>query len=156
MKPNEHQRPEGALLGTAQANMKLSARQAAGKAGMSDARWRQIVNGYASAGAGQTVEVIGPDETIARMARVVGVTPEQLREAGRPIAADLLLVLAGAEVEKDWQHVGSALDRLRSIRDELEAVIGVLSDSQVSDASRSSSTPNVEVPRADEHPVSSS
>lgn len=107
---------------------KLSARQAATKAGMSDARWRQIVNGYQSAGAGQTVEVRGPDETIARMAHVVGVTPEQLREAGRPEAADLLIALEGMQSESEWQSVGTALDRLIDIREQLNAVIDELSD----------------------------
>lgn len=136
-------------------NKGLSARAAASQAGMSDARWRQIVNGYASAGAGQTIEVVGPDETIARMARVVGVTPEQLREAGRPAAADLLLILAGAEVEEDWQLVGTALDRLRNISAQLSVVIQELSDSQVGDSRPVGSSPDVEMIAPDEVPSGS-
>lgn len=87
---NELQRPEGALIAAALKRSGISARRAAEKAGMSDARWRQIVNGYQSVGAGQTALVIGPAETIARMARVVGVPPADLRAAGREDAADEL------------------------------------------------------------------
>lgn len=123
----EEQRPEGRLIGEALRMKGISGRQAASEAGISDARWRQIVNGYMSAGGGQTVTVVGPDETIARMARVAGVTPNQLREAGRPEAADLLLTLAGMQAESEWQSVGSALDRLISIQEQLKAVIAELS-----------------------------
>lgn len=150
MKPNEHQRPEGELLASALKIKGISARTAATQAGMSDARWRQIVNGYASAGAGQTIEVVGPDETIARMARVVGVTPEQLRAAGRGTAADLLLVVAGSEAEKDWQQVGTALERLRNISAELTSVIEVLSESQVSEASTPGTSPGIEMIQPDQ------
>lgn len=123
---NEHQRPEGALIEQAAKLKKLSARKAADLAGMSDARWRQIVNGYASAGAGQVVQVDGPDETIARMARVVGVTADQLRDAGRVSAADVLLTLEGVHGESEWRAVGTALDRLRAMRTELDEVIAEL------------------------------
>lgn len=124
----KHQRPEGALIENALRLKRMSARKAADKAGMSDARWRQIVNGYASAGAGQVVEVRGPDDAIARMARVAGVSADQLREAGRPEAADLMLTLTGMQAEADWQQVGTALDRLLRIRDELDAVIAEMRD----------------------------
>jgi hypothetical protein len=87
---NEHQRPEGRLIEVAQKRARISARKAADAAGMSDARWRQIVNGYQSAGAGQVVTVHGPDDTIARMAEVVGVSPAEMREAGRERAAEVL------------------------------------------------------------------
>jgi transcriptional regulator with XRE-family HTH domain len=128
---NEHQRPEGVLIAAAAKAKGLSARQAAKEAGMSDARWRQIVNGYASAGAGQVVVVEAPEETLARMARVVDVTPEQLREVGRPDAADALLVLGGMYAESDWQNVGTALERLQSIREQLDSVIAELSSGGV-------------------------
>lgn len=123
----EHQRPEGQLIESALRMKGISGRQAAAEAGISDARWRQIVNGYQSAGGGQTITVVGPDETIARMARVVGVTPEQLRAAGRPEAADLLLTLSGMQAEHEWRSVGTALDRLISIREELDGIIEELS-----------------------------
>lgn len=126
---NEHQRPEGALIERAAKAMGISGRKAASLVGISDARWRQIVNGYQSVGAGQVATVVGPDETVARMAQVVGVTSEQLREAGRPEAAELLLVLSGVKAQQDWQRVGTTLDRLINMRDELNVIIEELSRS---------------------------
>lgn len=143
MKPNEHQKPEGVLLAQAMELKQLSARAAAQMAGMSDARWRQIINGYAAAGAGQVVEVTGPDDTIARMARVVDVTPEQLRKAGRPEAADLLLVLTGTEAEKDWQGVGTALERLRGMREVLDGVIEELSQTDIGSSGGKGPAPGI-------------
>lgn len=56
---------------------------------MSDARWRQIASGYQTI-SGTKVPVHAPAETLARMARTVGVTPAQLAEAGRTDAAEEL------------------------------------------------------------------
>lgn len=85
------QRPEGALIESAlEAMPGLSATKAAERAGMSEARWRQIVKGYISHGSGQYAEVVAPAARLARMASVVGVTPEQLENADRPDAADAL------------------------------------------------------------------
>jgi hypothetical protein len=61
------------------------------------------------------------------MAMVVDITAEQLREAGRDDAADILLFLGGARAENDWQHVGSALERLKGIQEQIGAVIRELS-----------------------------
>lgn len=123
---NEMQRPEGALIETAAAAKGMSGRKAAHAAGLSDARWRQIVNGFVTVGVGQKVEVVAPDATLARMAQVLDVMPDQLREAGRPDAADLLLVITGMDAENDWHDIGTALDRLRSIRTQLDSVIAEL------------------------------
>lgn len=128
----------------------MSARAAAKEASLSDARWRQIVNGYASVGAGQTVPVEGPAETIARMAMAVGVTPDQLRQAGRTDAADLLLVLGGMQAESEWQAVGTALDRLLRIRSELDAVIAELRSAPAPVDRPASPRPPLEVANADE------
>lgn len=83
--------PEGALIAQALENLrpKLSVRAAAPRAGIGEARWRQIVKGYTTV-SGTNVPVHGPAETVARMAQVVGVTPEQLAEAGREDAAEEL------------------------------------------------------------------
>ncbi|MEW2631581.1 hypothetical protein AB0903_07970 [Streptomyces sp. NPDC048389] len=67
----------------------MSARKAASQAGLSDARWRQIVSGYQSV-SGAFVPVRAPAETLARMAQVVGVSAEELTEAGREDAAQEL------------------------------------------------------------------
>lgn len=67
----------------------LTLRAAAAAIGISDRRWRQIENGYKMEG-GAPVRVHAPADTLARMARVVGASPEQLRDAGRGDAAELL------------------------------------------------------------------
>ena len=82
--------PWGALLTKALAKAKLSAREAARRAGISEGRWRQIAGGYQVVSAGVYAPVHGPARTLARMAAVVGVTPAQLKKAGRPDAAKLL------------------------------------------------------------------
>lgn len=71
---------------------RLSARAAARQAGISDARWRQITSGYQTVSKTQ-VPVRAPADTLARMARAVNVTPEDLEEAGRGDAAEELRAL---------------------------------------------------------------
>lgn len=104
----EHRRPtptkEGQLIGRAAERTGLSVRRLAAKAGISDARWRHIVNGYQPVGRGQTIPIVAPAETLARMARVVGVTPDELRKAGRADAA--------AELERQTQAPVSAVEAL--------------------------------------------
>jgi hypothetical protein len=80
---------------------RLSAREAARRAGLSEGRWRQITAGYQVVSAGVYAPVRGPAATLARMAAVAGVTPDQLRQAGRPDAAkalDAAPATAGDEV----------------------------------------------------------
>lgn len=146
------QRPEGALIENALRLKGVSGRHAASEAGISDARWRQIVNGYMSAGGGQAVAVVGPADTLARMARVAGVSADQLRDAGRADAADLLLTLAGMQAEAEWRSVGTALDRLVALRDELDGIIKELAAAPgTPSGSRSGgASPTVEVADADE------
>jgi transcriptional regulator with XRE-family HTH domain len=83
--------PWGTLIAAALASARLSAREAARRAGMSEGRWRQITSGYQVVSPGVYAEVRGPAATLARMAAVAGVTPDQLRAAGRADAADVLL-----------------------------------------------------------------
>jgi hypothetical protein len=82
--------PWGALLTKALADAQLSARKAAGRAGISEGRWRQIASGYQVVSPGVYAPVHGPAQTLARMAAAVGVSPAQLTEAGRPDAAKAL------------------------------------------------------------------
>ncbi|MEU0059868.1 helix-turn-helix transcriptional regulator [Streptomyces sp. NPDC006334] len=84
---------EAVIIKQALRRARLSGREAARRAGLSETRWRQIVNGYQDVG-GVRIGVIAPDETLVRMAQVVGLTSDQLREAGRESAADLLDELA--------------------------------------------------------------
>lgn len=89
--------PEGALLKRAQIAARISQREAARRSGISETRWRQLVSGYQVVSRAK-VAVSSPDDTLARMARAVDVTAEQLEEAGRGRAA---AVLRQAEAEAD-------------------------------------------------------
>lgn len=84
------QRPEGKLIEDAVKADGRSVRSLAARAGMSDARWRQIVKGNQSMGNGHFNEVIAPALTLARMALVLGVIPEALESANRADAAGML------------------------------------------------------------------
>ncbi|MGJ5693015.1 hypothetical protein ACM6RM_07560, partial [Streptomyces pratensis] len=81
--------PEAALIRAAAKRNRISGRKAASLAGISDARWRQIVTGYQSVG-GTFVPVKAPADTLARMAQAVGVSAEELAAADREDAADEL------------------------------------------------------------------
>lgn len=70
----------------------MSGREAARRSGISNTRWRQIINGYMTV-SGSHVPVHAPAETLARMAQTTGVDADQLRDAGRPDAADALTEL---------------------------------------------------------------
>lgn len=85
------QRPEGLLIQQALKADGRSIRQVAPLAGISDARWRQLVKGSLASGDGHVTEQVAPAATLARMAFVVGVTPGQLTKAGRKDAAALLV-----------------------------------------------------------------
>ncbi|UWE07501.1 helix-turn-helix domain-containing protein [Actinacidiphila bryophytorum] len=89
--------PEGALLKRALVAARISQREAARRSGISETRWRQLVSGYQVVSRNK-VPVRSPDETLARMARAVGVTAEELEEADRGKAA---AVLREAEADAD-------------------------------------------------------
>ncbi|MGC5034144.1 hypothetical protein ACPXCS_06055 [Streptomyces sp. DT190] len=61
-------------------------------------RWREIEKGYKGA---DRQEVIGPDLTVAHMARVVGVAPDRLQEVGRAEAAKILEEILRQESEAE-------------------------------------------------------
>lgn len=79
----------GVLINRALETTGMSIRQAAPLAGISDVRWGQIVRGYQKSG-DLYVVAKGSPAALARMAAVVGVTPQQLSDAGRPDAARAL------------------------------------------------------------------
>jgi hypothetical protein len=60
--------PWGALITDALHRARLSAREAARRAGISEGRWRQITGGYQVVSAGVYAPVRGPAATLARMA----------------------------------------------------------------------------------------
>lgn len=94
------QRPEGALI---QQRIKsaegVSIRSLADKADISEARVRQIINGYASAGRGQYVNVRAPQDTLANLALALGIEPGELESADRPDAAYALQARLDAMAE---------------------------------------------------------
>jgi hypothetical protein len=104
--------PWGALLTEALATAKLSAREAARRAGISEGRWRQIAGGYQVVSPGVYAPVHGPAQTLARMAAAVGVTPAQLTRAGRPDAAK---ALASQDADAGYQQM---LQRVREMNPE--------------------------------------
>src|SRR6185437_1310901 len=86
--------PEGVLIEHARRAAKLSVREAARRAGISEGWWRQVVKGYQSLGEGGYITRHAPADTVARLAAVVKVAPEQMEAEGqRPDAAESLRVL---------------------------------------------------------------
>lgn len=82
--------PEGRLLKSAMDAQGRSIRDVARRLSISEARVRNILNGYQSAGRGQTVKVVAPTSRLAGMAFNLRVTPDQLRKAGRADAAEYM------------------------------------------------------------------
>lgn len=81
---------------------RMSMSQAAREAGISITRWRQIENGYRPE-RGVNYPESGPAQTVARMVLVVGGTPQQLTDAGRPDAAgELEALLAAVEMTPNF------------------------------------------------------
>ncbi len=97
------QPPEGRLLAKALKRSPLSQRAAAKLAGISDTRWRQIVNGYEQRGEVR-LPSHGPARTLARMALVVGVSNQELRDAGRDDAADEMETLAMTRIFTEAEY----------------------------------------------------
>jgi hypothetical protein len=97
--PTDPSRPDptpwGAEIAAACRRAGRSARAAARQAGISEGRWRQITSGYQVVSPGVYAPVRGPAHTVARMAAVAGLTPAQLRTAGRDDAARLLAAHGG-------------------------------------------------------------
>lgn len=80
---------EAALIDAARRRARLTVRKAAQLSGLSEARWRQITNGYQVV-SGTKLAVRAPAETVARMALAMDLTPDQLAKVGRPDAAEAL------------------------------------------------------------------
>lgn len=84
--------PYGELIEAAREAAGLSRREAARRAGISDAWWRYVTRGW------QNGPITGPADTVAVMARVVGLTPERLESEGeRPDAAGKLREMIARE-----------------------------------------------------------
>jgi hypothetical protein len=132
--------PWGALITDSLRRTRLSAREAARRAGISEGRWRQIAGGYQVVSAGVYAPVRGPAATLARMAAVVGVTPAQLREVGRADAARELtaapaVAAAGAEVLQRIREMDQ--DEARELLAAIALQLGIkLPDGRAADGER--------------------
>lgn len=91
------------------AKPQMSRRQAAARAGISASQWSDVERGSKKAGHGTVVPILATAETLARMARVVGATCDELQAAGRGDAAALL----------------QAAERGRGLRHRLSAILGL-------------------------------
>lgn len=105
----------------------LSARKAAEMADLSEARWRHIVSGAQPVTSGVWAPVRGPAETVARMARVVGLTHEAF-EGIRDDVMQAMLDEEEAQAEKlDATYIAAASDNYARLRHQL----GLLSPRQI-------------------------
>ena len=97
----------------------LSLREAARRAGISSPWWRVLETGVRRVKQQDFPESANP-ETLARMAQVVGVTPAQLAEAGRPDAAAILEKLLAAppdpvsDLIRSVEHSGELSERQKA------------------------------------------
>lgn len=112
------QPPEGRLIADALRRTRLSIREASRRAGISYGRWRQITTGYQNVSPGEYARVRAPADTLARMAAVVGVTADELAEAGRPDAAEALASLPAQPPGDSYGHSvdGLTADEARILR----------------------------------------
>ncbi|MEU1761361.1 hypothetical protein [Micromonospora sp. NPDC005652] len=110
---NPMQRPEGKLIQHAMQRLGVKAPWVGERTNLS-ANWvRHVINGYEPQGQGRKNEVIGAPDTIARIAHVLDITPDQLAAAGRPDAAEVL-----EAIQQAMPHVAAGtIDR-----GELEAI----------------------------------
>lgn len=81
---------EGAMIKAAvERRPGMSIRKLADLVDLSEARVRQYINGYTSAGRGQYVTVEAPADRLAAISHVLHISPEELDLAGRSDAATL-------------------------------------------------------------------
>ena len=115
MDQRPEQPPEGRLIADAAGRLDLSIREAARRAGLSYGRWRQVTQGYQNVSPGNFARVRAPAKTLARMAAVAGVTPEQMETEGqRPDAAEIMRDRATADT-------AAAADTLTVVRSDAPA-----------------------------------
>lgn len=94
----------GRAIRAAREARRVSVRQAAIAAGISEARWRQLENGYVVVAADTRIPANPRPKTVRAMADAVGLDlKEAFEKAGLPIPDD---VLAASQVEVDVPSVG--------------------------------------------------
>lgn len=88
-----HRPPEAALIEEARLRLprnRSAVAKVAKRAGISEARWRQVAKGYQQATKETRVPVRAPAETLARMAEAVNLTADDLEQVGRQDAAEIM------------------------------------------------------------------
>lgn len=93
------------VIETRRASGKMKVREAARRADLSEGRWRQIAKGYQSIGRGLRAPVTAPTSTLARMALAVGLTPDEMTEAGEDRVAEEMLAVADPSIREGWEQV---------------------------------------------------
>jgi transcriptional regulator with XRE-family HTH domain len=107
---------------------KMTITEAARRAGISDTRWSQLENGYRM-NRGHAEPEWAPADTLAHMARAVGVTPAQLQDAARDDAAAELAALPAAipEAVPDFAELARSYQELaeaqRRVEEKLDRVL---------------------------------
>lgn len=89
-KKHPPQTAEGRLIEEATKASGRSVRGIAANVGISDTRLRHLVRGWQPGPNGEPIASHAPARTLARIAVVLGISPEALTEAGRQDAADLI------------------------------------------------------------------
>lgn len=96
--------PLGRLLEAARKRRGLSQNKAAQAAGVSGTHWRRIIKGVASYG-GTDVPYVGTADTVARMARAVDVSAEELAGVDREDAAEELRALTSGPGRRELPEI---------------------------------------------------
>lgn len=114
--------PYAQLIAAArQAPPRMTITEAARRAGISDTRWSQLENGYRM-NRGRAEPEWAPADTLAAMARAVGVTPQQLAASGREDAAGELDALPSLRPEPEPDNGGGARSDVAALRDEVRSM----------------------------------
>ncbi len=108
--------PEAQLIASklATAVPRMSRRQAARRAGISETRWRQIEKGLVRVH-GHDYPETAPADTLASMARAIGITPAELEAAGRSDAATYLAALGPLPPPDEGGHRLATSEEVREI-----------------------------------------
>jgi Helix-turn-helix domain len=111
--PRPPQPPVMQLIGQRRDRLGMSKRAAASLAGISEARWRQLENGYREI-RGIPVTEDAPDPTLARMALAVRATPADIKAFSAHAAQILEGILAEMEAgsQQDADDAARMVDAL--------------------------------------------
>lgn len=116
--------PLGRMLEGARERLGISGREAARRANITEARWRQVVTGVQTRG-GERIAVRPRALTVVAMATAVGVEPtEALAAAGHDARPERVAALVG-EIQRvpasDEQQVAAEVERIMALNMSLDA-----------------------------------